>query len=114
MADPETTESKESKAVQDLAADLAALREDFLKLSASMREFLQTQATSTTRRMIDAVDDARHKLADEMVDAKDHLESHLGTVSADLENTIERSPLLAVLVGAAVGFVIGLVSRPHK
>ncbi len=115
MADSETKESKEGKeALQDLAADLAALREDFSKLSSSVRELLQTQASSTTRRMIDAVDDARQKLADEMVGAKDHLETRLGMVSADLESTIERSPLLAVLVGAAVGFVVGLVSRPHK
>ncbi len=49
-----------------------------------------------------------------MAGARDQLEGHLGTVTADLESTIERSPLLAVMIGAAVGFVIGLVSRPHK
>jgi ElaB/YqjD/DUF883 family membrane-anchored ribosome-binding protein len=112
MTDPENKEGKAT--AQDMAADLAALREDFLKLSASVRELVQSQASSTTRRMIGVVDDARQKLADEMAGAKDQLESHLGTVSADLESTIERSPLLAVLVGAIVGFLIGLVSRPHK
>jgi ElaB/YqjD/DUF883 family membrane-anchored ribosome-binding protein len=111
MTHPDT---KDAKSVDDLAVDLAALREDFAKLTGSGRELVQTQAASTTKRMIGVVDDARQKLTDEMAGAKDHLESHLGTVTADLESTIERSPLLAVLAGAAVGFMIGLVSRPHR
>lgn len=110
-ADPET---KENHVLHDLAADLAALREDFSKLSASMRDLLQNQASATGRRMYEAVDEARQKLTDEMAGAKDHLETRLGTVSADLETTIQRNPLVAVVIGAAVGYVIGLVSRPHK
>lgn len=108
------SEPKEGQALSDLAADLAALRDDFAKLSSSVRELVQAQASSTTRRMIGAVDDARHKLTDEVIGAKDQLETHLGSVSADLESAIERNPLIAVMIGAAVGFVIGLVSRPHK
>ncbi|MGO9134438.1 MAG: YqjD family protein [Methylovirgula sp.] len=108
------TDHEDNKTVQDLAADLAALREDLMKLTGSVRDLVQTQATTTTKRVVGVVDDARHKLADEMADAKDHLESHLGSMTADLESTIERSPLMAVLVGAAVGFLLGLVSRPHK
>ncbi len=104
----------EEKALQDLTSDLAALREDFLKLSTSVRDLVQTQAQTTTRRVVGVVDDARQKLSDEMSGARDHLESHLGSMTADLESTIERSPLLAVLVGAAVGFLLGIVSRPHK
>lgn len=106
--------SEHEKALQDLTSDLAALREDFLKLSTSVRDLVQTQAQSTTRRVVGVVDDARQKLTDEMSDARDHLESHLGSMTADLESTIERSPLLAVLIGAAVGFLLGIVSRPHK
>lgn len=111
MTDPET---KASKSVLDLTADLTALREDFMKLSTSVRELVQSQASSTTKRVAGAVDGARHKLSDEMATAKDQLESHLGTMTADLESTIERSPLLAVFVGATVGFIIGLASRSHK
>jgi ElaB/YqjD/DUF883 family membrane-anchored ribosome-binding protein len=114
MTHPDIKEIKDSKPAQDLAADLSALRDDFAKLSGAVRELLQARATSTTRRVVGVVDDARQKLSDEMGDAKDHLESHLGTLTADVETTIERNPLLAVLVGAAIGFVIGLVSRPHK
>jgi ElaB/YqjD/DUF883 family membrane-anchored ribosome-binding protein len=108
------SDHEEGKALQDLSSDLAALREDFLKLSTSVRDLVQTQATSTSRRVAGVVDDARQRLSDEMSDARDHLESHLGSMTADLESTIERSPLLAVLVGAAVGFLLGIVSRPHK
>lgn len=105
-----TPELKEGKTLQDLAADLGALREDFSKLSSSLRELLQAQASSTTRRVLGAVDDSRQKLTDEMASAKDHL----GTMTAEIERTIERSPLVAVLIGAVVGFVIGLASRSQK
>ncbi len=106
---------KEGKAaVQDLTADIATLREDLVKLSTSVRDLVQAQAASTTKRMVGAVDDARARLTEEMAGARDQFVSHLGSVTADLESTIERSPLLAVLVGAAVGFLLGIVSRPHK
>jgi len=111
MTDPET---KTQKSLTDLTADLTALREDFMKLSTSVRDLVQTQATSTTKRVAGAVGDARHKLSNEMASAKDQLEGHLGAMTTDLENTIERNPLLAVFVGAAVGFVVGLASRSHK
>ena len=105
-----SSEIKENKALQDLAADLSALREDFSKLSSSMRDVLQMQASSTTRRVLGAVDDSRQKLNDEMSIAKDQF----AAMTAEIEKTIERSPLVAVLIGAAVGFVIGLVSRSQK
>lgn len=119
MTEPEikiakSFQEKEAKNIQDLNSDITALREDFSKLSSSVRELIQAQANATTKRMVGAVDDARHKLAEEMAVARDQLETHLGSVTADLESTIERSPLIAVLVGAAVGFLLGLVSRPHK
>lgn len=105
-----TQDTKEGKTLQDLAADLGALREDFSKLSHSLRELFQEQATATTCRVLGAVDDSRHKLNDEIATAKDNL----GLMTAEIENTIERNPLVAVLIGAVVGFAIGLVSRPHK
>jgi uncharacterized protein YicC (UPF0701 family) len=52
---------KEGKAaVQDLATDIATLREDLVKLSTSVRDLVQAQAASTTKRMVGAVDDAGH------------------------------------------------------
>lgn len=114
MTETETKEAKEGKSLQNLAADFAALRDDFAKLSGSVRELLQTQASSTTHHVIDAVDDARRTLTDEMAGAKDRLETRLSTVTTDLESAIEHNPLVAVMIGAAVGFVVGLVSRPHK
>lgn len=98
------------KTLQDLTDDLAALREDFAKLSSSIRDVLQGQASATTQRMADAVDDARQKLAGEVAGAK----SHLDTMTTDLEHSIERNPLAAIMIGAAVGFLIGLMSRPQK
>src|SRR5690348_5318877 len=78
MTDPET---KTQKSLTDLTADLTALREDFMKLSTSVRDLVQTQATSTTKRVAGAVGDARHKLSNEMASAKDQLEGHLGAMT---------------------------------
>ena len=54
---------KEGKAaVQGLVTDIATLREDLVKLSTSVRDLVQAQAASTTKRMVGAVDDARAKI----------------------------------------------------
>jgi len=101
---------KEVPGVEDFVADFAALREDVAKLSASELELIQAQAASTKEQVLGSVDDARQRILDEAAQAK----SHIRSVSAELENSIERNPLLALFAGAVAGFVIGLMSRPRK
>jgi ElaB/YqjD/DUF883 family membrane-anchored ribosome-binding protein len=100
----------EEQARRNLTADLAALREDISKLSASVLELVQNQAATAKQQVLGAVDEARQKFSTETADAKDRL----GALTADLESTIERSPLAAVFAGAIAGFLIGILVRPHK
>lgn len=104
MSDPE---SKTADAAADLTADLATLREDIAKISASLVELLQQKATN---KVFTAVDGARQKISDKATEAQDKV----GAISADLESTIERNPLVAVFLAAFAGFVIGMLSRPRK
>jgi ElaB/YqjD/DUF883 family membrane-anchored ribosome-binding protein len=79
---------------QDFTADLAAMRDDVAKLSSSVSEFIRTQTAETTNTVVDAVDNARQKISDTASKAQDRV-ARTGT---DLETTIERNPLVAVLI----------------
>ncbi len=102
--------SIEEKASADLTGDLAALRDDISKLSASVLELVQHQATTAKSQVLGAVDDARQKFADQSADAKDRL----GALTSDLETTIERNPFTAIFAGAIAGFLIGILVRPTR
>jgi ElaB/YqjD/DUF883 family membrane-anchored ribosome-binding protein len=100
-------ESKVQSAASDLTADLAALRNDIAKISASLMELVQEKAKSG---VFNAVDGARQKLSDTAADAHEKV----GNLGDDVEATIERNPLVAVLLAALAGFIVGMMSRPRK
>lgn len=100
----------EEQARHDLTADLADLRNDISKLSASVLELVQNQAAATKQQVLGAADEARHKFSAQTAEAKDRLSA----ITTDLENSIERSPFTAVFAGAIAGFLIGILIRPHK
>jgi ElaB/YqjD/DUF883 family membrane-anchored ribosome-binding protein len=95
---------------KDVAADLAALRDDVAKLSSSVSEFIRTQTEATANTVFEAVDSARQRIAATAGKAQDRA----GEISSDIEATIERNPLSAMLIALAAGVVIGLLSRGRK
>jgi ElaB/YqjD/DUF883 family membrane-anchored ribosome-binding protein len=97
-------------AAQDFSADVAALRDDVTKLTSSVLEFIGSHAAATTTTVADAVDSAKQKISDTASKAQDRV---AGT-SADLESTIERNPLAAVLIALVAGLLVGLLSRGRK
>jgi len=97
-------------AAQDFSADIAALRDDVTKLTSSVLEFIGSHAAATTTTVADAVDSAKQKISDTASKAQDRV---AGT-SADLESTIERNPLAAVLIALVAGLLVGLLSRGRK
>jgi ElaB/YqjD/DUF883 family membrane-anchored ribosome-binding protein len=98
------------EAPQDFAADLAALRDDFTKLTSSVSEIIRTHTAATTNTVFDAVDNARQKISDTASKTQDRVAG----ASTDLETTIERNPLAAVLIAMVAGILIGLLSRGRK
>ncbi len=102
--------SKAENSAADLSADLANLRADVAKLSASVAELVRHQATHTQDRVMGAVDSAREQLAHSAADAKEKVRS----TSAELEASIERNPLTAVMIAMACGLVIGMMGRGNR
>jgi len=95
------------EATQDLAADLAALRDDISKLTTSVSTLVRSQAAVTTDQMKGAVDTARQKFADTASDAQDRVNAF----GSDLETAVERNPFAAIAVAMSAGILIGLMSR---
>jgi ElaB/YqjD/DUF883 family membrane-anchored ribosome-binding protein len=95
---------------QDFVADLAALRDDVAKLSSSVSGFIRSQTSATTNSVFDAADNARQKISDTASRAQDQV----AAASRELETTIERNPLMAVLVAMVVGIFVGMLSRAFK
>jgi ElaB/YqjD/DUF883 family membrane-anchored ribosome-binding protein len=98
------------EATQDFSADLAALRDDVTKLTSSVSEFIRSHTVASASSVADAVDSAKQKISDSASKAQDRVTE----TSADLESTIERNPLAAVLIALVVGLIVGLVSRGRK
>jgi ElaB/YqjD/DUF883 family membrane-anchored ribosome-binding protein len=98
------------EATEDFTADLAALRDDVAKLSSSVSDFIRSQTAATTKTVADAVDNARQKISDTASKAQDRVAG----ASTDLEATIERNQLAAVLTALVAGIFVGLLSRGRK
>ena len=56
--------------------------------------------------VVDVVDNARQKISDTASKAQDRV----ARASTDLETTIERSPLVAVLIAMVAGIFVGMVA----
>jgi ElaB/YqjD/DUF883 family membrane-anchored ribosome-binding protein len=98
------------EATQDFSSDLAALRDDVTKLTSSVTEFIRSHTAATSSNVVDAVGSAKQKISDTASKAQDRVTG----ASADLESTIERNPLAAVLIAMVVGLVVGGLSRGRK
>lgn len=98
------------EASQDIAADVAALRDDISKLTSSVSELMRTQAMTTASTVLDAVDDAQQKFSNGAAEAQNRIR---GTAS-DIEAAIERNPLVAVLTRLSAGLLIGMVGGIRK
>ncbi len=91
----------------DLTADLAALREDVTRLAETLSKLVQRQTQAAGLGVSDAVGDARDKIASTAADAQ----SHVRAASGQIEASIERNPLIAMLIAFGIGMSLGMMSR---
>lgn len=94
----------------DIAAELAALRDDIAKLGATVTDLVRHQAEATGVGVHHAFDSARDSLASSAGDAQ----AHIRKTSAEFESAIERNPLTAVLVALGIGLFLGMASRDRR
>jgi ElaB/YqjD/DUF883 family membrane-anchored ribosome-binding protein len=102
----------------DVNAELATLRADIARLSDSIAQLLQREADEAATRIRTGVgraadvvtsvaDDVKRTGRQMAADAQEGVRS----ATSELEASIERNPLTAVLIAAGVGLVFGLMSR---
>lgn len=101
-----------------LAEDLAALRADVGRLTDSVAQLVRGQAEAGADRLKEGLSSARETLGDtaqSFVRAGEGLahdaQARLRSLGDDLEDSIHRSPLTAVVAAAALGMVLGLMHR---
>jgi len=92
---------------EDITADLAALRQDVARLSESISALMQNQAHGAAQHVTDAVEDAKARFASTAADVK----SRVNKAGGEIEASIERNPLTAMLVSFGVGMALGMMSR---
>ena len=95
---------------QDFAENFAALRDDVAKLTTSVTELVRSQASTTTGTVMEAVKGAGQKLSDSTTEAQNRLLD----MGSDIEATIERNPLAAVLTALSAGLIIGMVTGARR
>jgi ElaB/YqjD/DUF883 family membrane-anchored ribosome-binding protein len=91
----------------DVAADLAAIREDVARLAETISKLLQRQTQAAGVGVSEAVGDAKDKVADTAAEARNLTRA----ASGEIEASIERNPLTAVLIAFGVGMWLGLMTR---
>lgn len=100
------TEATE-RTLEDTTAYLAALRQDIARLSESVSALLQGPAPGVAQQLSDAVDDTKAGLASAAADVR----SRVKAAGGEIEASIERNPLTAVMVSFGVGMALGMMSR---
>jgi uncharacterized protein YjbJ (UPF0337 family) len=89
----------------DIATEVMALRDEVAKLSASFGELVRQQAAATGKQFRGALDDARERIGNSAADA----EACVHSAGAELEASIKRNPLPAVMVAMVAGLILGML-----
>ena len=94
-------------ATGDLTADFAALRRDVARLAETIGDLALHQTQSAGLRASEAVGEARDRITNAAAEAQGQLRS----ASGEIEASIERNPLTAVLIAFGVGMSLGVFGR---
>ena len=102
---------------QDVAAELNQLRADFGRLSTSVAELLKSQTSAAAEAIRASMGAASETFAGTAADISNSAvritsDAQKNAVSAghDIEASIERNPLTAVMIAAGIGMVLGMMS----
>jgi ElaB/YqjD/DUF883 family membrane-anchored ribosome-binding protein len=111
------SEAKHSPASEDVSSDLKQLRDDFSRLSDSVADLVKAQTNSASGAIRDgvaniggAIADKAQGLSSSAVQMTNSAQETMRSASHDIEASIERNPLTAVMIAAGIGMVLGMVS----
>lgn len=104
--------------MSDISSDLAALRSDIARLTDTMTTMAQNQAGTTSEALSEAMEKARVVLAEATDtltrtgrDLASEATGKLRSMGTEMGASIERNPLTAVMIAAALGLMIGMLGR---
>jgi ElaB/YqjD/DUF883 family membrane-anchored ribosome-binding protein len=104
-------ETKMTKATDsasgDLAADLAALRQDVSRLAETLGQLVQHQTQAAGTHVSDTVGAAMDAVTNTATDAQ----RRVLTAGSDIEASVVRHPLTAIAIAFGIGLSFGLISR---
>ena len=95
------------KATDDIANEFSALRQDLARLTATLGELLHLQSKAAGASVSDAIGSAQDRIADTAADAS----LRARAAGSEIESSIERNPLIALLVVFGLGMSFGMISR---
>ena len=95
------------KATGDIAGEFSALRQDLARLTATLGELLHLQSQAAGASVSDAIGSAQDRIAATAADAT----ARTRATGGEIEASIERNPLIALLVVFGIGMSVGLISR---
>ena len=102
----------------ELSQDLSRIREDLGKLTDTVAQMVTGTGGTVRGRVKSAVEDTRHDLEETaatlMHTGREYAEGAAGSLreaGGRLESSIERNPLAAVMIAAALGLAVGMMGR---
>jgi len=102
----------------DLGRDLSLLRDDISKLTESVTTLLSEHAGDVPGQVRDAANEAYTTVTDAAgsfsragTGLYEDVSKRMDTLGNELTNTIQRAPITALVVAAAVGMVYGMIRR---
>ena len=98
------------KATGDMAAEFSALRHDVAGLTATLGELLHLQTKAAGAGLTDVIGSAQEKIADGVADAGVRVRA----AGNEIEASIERNPLTALLIVFGLGMSVGMISRSRR
>lgn len=121
MSSQEKSSHNNGPGADAIAADLAALREDVARLTETMTALAQNQAGHASAALSESMEKAREVLAEATEtltrtgrDLASEASGRLKSMGTEVGASIERNPLTAVMIAAALGLVIGMLGRDRR
>lgn len=102
---PDTDAPKQT--AQDLAADVAKLREDLAKLAKEIGTLGQQSMNTAKRAAAEGVDQLRSQGEATMAD----LRTNARDVEQQLAETVREKPMTSLAIAAGIGFLFALMTR---
>lgn len=104
--------------MSELSSDLAALRADVARLTETMTSIAENQAGSASQALSETMEKARVVLSEATDtltrtgrDLATEATGRIRTMGKEMGASIERNPMTAVMIAAALGLMIGMLGR---